>query len=175
MQLQFQPDARAFRFAVRPRRAAEMILSRSAGTLLSVRHLWDYHDYYNRAVVLGNGGNMVTAEAAGYFNDGTDDAAQPLRELWVDATELDMERYLSESTYRSALLSRGRQALAAHRPRITAEIEITPAAADAVSPGDVCPVTEMDAYALCTAKTVTLSDGKITRAAEMRLLGASDN
>ena len=174
MQLRFDADTRGFRFAVRKRRTVPLFLSRSAGNLRGVTRLWDLSRYKNRVIVQGNGGHVVTVDAAGLFDDGVDDAAQALREEWSDATELAMDRYETEEAYREALAARGRRILAQHRPRQSLTVQVSEETARQLSPGDVCPVTDdsfgVQAQALCAARTVTYSGGETSYEVTMHVL-----
>ena len=170
MRLRFDPDSAGFVFSVRLRREIPLFLSRSAGNLVGTEQRWDYRGFYNRAVVLGSGSNIVTADAAGLFDDGTDDAAQPLREIWVNATELAMSRYETEDAYREALLARGRRILAAHRPGVTAAIETTADTARRLIPGDVCQVSDWNVKAMCAAKSFVWDESGAAHSVEMHLL-----
>jgi len=83
MRLEFQPDDGSFRFSVREKKNTGVFLSRSLGNLVRAVRTEDDAGYKNRAVVLGSGGITVTADAAGLFDDGTDDVNMPVRELFM--------------------------------------------------------------------------------------------
>ena len=164
MRLDFDADARAFVFRMTERTASAQYLSRSAGNLRRAVRTLDYRNYFNRAIVVGNEGYAVTAEAAGLFSDGVDDASEAVREVYVDGSGLAVSRYASPKAYCEALRAEGKRVLAAHRPQRSVTVETDERTAGALSPGDVCAVSEprlsLFAHALCTQKTVSFSRGR---------------
>lgn len=176
MRLTWDADTGAFSFSALPRRSSPLFLSRSAGNLFGAQRRRDYGAYRNRAIVCGADGETVTVEAAGLFEDGTDDASEPIREIFREERDLDLAQFTTEAAYREALFSRGRQLLAQCRPVGSLTATVSGTAARQLSPGDVCGVFDsllgVKRQALCTSRT--LSDGGY--AAVMQLIdGEGDN
>ena len=164
MRLRLDGAERRFVFSVRGRTPGAAFLSRSLGNLTGGVRETDRRRYANRVIVAGNGGCVVTLDAAGLFDDGTDDAAETRRTLFEDATDLALSRYESEARYREALAARGRRILAERRPLRSASFDVPEETAKSLSPGDVCPVADgtlgVRGEALCAARTLTWRAGR---------------
>lgn len=175
MRLSMDALGGGFVFSVRRRQENARFLSRSVGNLRGAVRVCDFSPYKNRAIVCGNGDNIVTVHAAGLFGDGVDDQAQDTAEIWCDATDLAMGRYDSEAEYRAALAARGKRILAEHRPRLSLSVQTDEETAAALRPGDVCAVADaqlnLSAQALCTAKIGTFADGALHRQATLTVIG----
>ena len=158
MRLRFDPDVPGFSFVMREEVSGAHFLSRSAGTVLSAVRSADLKNYANRIVVLGEEGNSVTVEAAGLFSDGVDDASYPVREIFLDATELALSRYASVDAYQAALRARGKRILAGRRPVFSVSVKTDEATARKLSVGEKCPVSDdvlgVQMYAVCREKTI---------------------
>jgi len=176
MSLRLDADRREFVFFVRARRESGRFLSRSAGTLTGLSRTEDFTRYKNRAVVIGVGERTAVVDAAGLFDDGTDDASSPLREIFEDASDLALGRFDGEDAYLDALRSRGQRILAQHRPVRSLTAEIPEDTARQMRPGDVCAVTDdvlgIQTQALCTARTVSGDGESLRYAVTVRMLNS---
>lgn len=173
LRLQFMPGEGGFVFSLWEYRRGGVILSRELGNLTGMKHAADFFRYLNRIHVAGNGGHVVSVSAAGLFDDGIDDASQPLREGWENAEDLAMERYSTDAEYRAALAARGRRILAQRRPRITVSAETDEKTAFLLRPGDICPIRgeTLAAEAVCMGKSVLYDGESLHYSASLSLRG----
>lgn len=114
--LRLAVHAGVFTFNLRPVSRGEILLSRGGGNLTGGTRLWDHSGYANRVILQGGDGTRVIVRAAGLFDDGVDDAAQPLREILRYATDVKPDSYSSYDEYLGALRAEGQRILSACRP-----------------------------------------------------------
>lgn len=171
LRLQFVPGEGGFVFSLWEYRPGGVILSGELGNLTGMKHTADFSRYLNRIHVGGSGGHIVSVSAAGLFDDGIDDASQPLREGWENAEDLARERYGTDEEYRAALAARGRRILAQSRPGITVSAETDEKTASRLRLGEICPVHGeiLAAEAVCTGKSVLYDGGNLHRSASLSL------
>lgn len=105
-----------FVFNVRPVTEGNILLSRGRGSLTGGTRLHDHGGYANRVILQGGDGTRVIVRAAGLFDDGVDDAAQPLREILRYATDVKPDSYSNYDEYLNALRAEGQRILSACRP-----------------------------------------------------------
>jgi hypothetical protein len=179
MRLSFLPETGRFAFSLRPRARVPFFLSRTQGGLAGSERTQDLSRYANRAVVLGEGGVAVTVTAAGLFDDGWDDAAQPPRAVLERVTEFSAADYGTEALYRAALEARGRRILAGRRPVRTVSLRVSESTAADLRLGDLFPVYDdaagLDVTALCTERTLTLRGGGTTVTVRADVVGETGN
>ena len=158
LHLRLDPTAGEFLFSVHQKKNGGRFLSRSLGNLLRCTRQQDLSAYANRVTVLGRGGKRITLSAEDYCRDGFDDASAPLREYLVSATDLLPSDYETEAAYLSALSEIGVRTLYSHRPRFSANLQVDESTAQAVMPGEICPLSDpmLGRYsaAVCTEKSL---------------------
>ena len=114
--LRLSVRAGEFVFNARPVTEGNVFLSRGRGTLTGGTRRWDHDGYANRVILQGGDGTRVTVDAAGLFRDGTDDAAQPLREILRYASGITPQSYGGYEEYLAALRAEGQRILSSCRP-----------------------------------------------------------
>lgn len=171
--LRLTAAAGGYGFSVRTAFEGGLLLTREDGLLSGGVRLSDRRSYANRVTVCGADGTKETVDAAHLFADGTNDAAEPLREEYRYASAIRPDRYASEADYRAALRAEGRRVLAGRRPVETVRIEVTEPAAARLTVGGIYGVEDgrlgVSGRALCTAKEMTAGEG-VRFGAELRLL-----
>ncbi len=157
--------AGGFLFSVRRPAAGTIRLSREGGQIIGGVHLTDGGTYVNQVTVIGGDGRWVTVSAAGLFHDETDDKAEPLREMLYRASEITPTQYETDEKYLAALSAKGREVLAGRRPRRTAQMEITPAAAEKLTVGTLYEIEDslfgITGTAQCLEKTMIQDESGI--------------
>lgn len=130
-----------------------VFLSEGFDTAAAVSTDTDLSDYRNYATVRGaqkEDGSYytVTVSAGAYsFGDSFVDVGQARREIYVKSgigvgiyTSVNESgaKVFDEAGYLAALRTRGRQELAAHRPKREISAQIMPSAAEGIEVGDIC-------------------------------------
>ncbi len=147
-----------FTFNVRPVSKGEILLSRGRGNLSGGTRLWDHSGYANRVILQGGDGTRVTVSAAGLFDDGVDDAAQPLREILRYASDITPDGYPGYGEYLDALRAEGQRILTFCRPVDRVQLRVPSETAALLRVGYAYDVDDgtlgVHGRAVCTKKTL---------------------
>lgn len=145
-------------FNLRPVTDGALLLSRGRGNLTGGTRLWDHSGYVNRVILQGGDGTRVIVRAAGLFDDGVDDAAQPLREILRYATDIKPQSYETEAEYIAALRAEGQRILSACRPVNQVHLSVPSETAALLRVGCAYDVEDetlgVHGRALCVKKTL---------------------
>ena len=162
-----------FLFAAQSRTAAKLRLSRGGGDLTGGVRVTDGENYKNSVIVKGYDGRTVTVSAVGLFDDGIDDAAAPLSEIYHNAYKIAPSLFPSDEEYLLALRAEGKRILSEHRGIRSVSIGVSAAAAASLRVGEEC-IIEDDLFgivgtAFCEEKTLYADETGIRYTVSVRL------
>ncbi len=162
-----------FLFAAQSRTAAKLRLSRGGGDLTGGVRVTEGENYKNSVIVKGYDGRTVTVSAVGLFDDGIDDAAAPLSEIYHNAYKIAPSLFPSDEEYLLTLRAEGKRVLAEHRGIRSVSIDVSAAAAASLHVGEECLI-EDDLFgivgtAFCEEKTVCADETGIRHTVSVRL------